>query len=207
MVQLQTISIKADSTSLEVPLLARRIYEFRSWREDRYKSHLGKCPLSPGFLFTMKTANKYWGSGREMSRRFWNVFTMLRVILFAFKPVRSANILQMFPCGLFWGHTFFSAFFPVLTLLFPKFRSPGQQILCSGVRSPCTPVSGHARNPTDLGTSLGVQWLRLHTPNPGGLGSIPDQGTRSHTPQLRLHMLQVRILSASTKMEDPVRHN
>ena len=34
------------------------------------------------------------------------------------------------------------------------------------------------------GTSLMVQWLRLHTPNAGGLGLIPGQGTRSHMPQL-----------------------
>ena len=26
----------------------------------------------------------------------------------------------------------------------------------------------------------GVQWLRLHTPNSGGLGLIPGRGTRSH---------------------------
>ena len=32
-----------------------------------------------------------------------------------------------------------------------------------------------------LGTSLVVQWLRLHAPNAGGLGLIPGQGTRSHT--------------------------
>ena len=31
---------------------------------------------------------------------------------------------------------------------------------------------------------LVVQWLRLHVPNAGGLGSIPGQGTRSHVPQL-----------------------
>ena len=30
------------------------------------------------------------------------------------------------------------------------------------------------------GTSLAVQWLRLHAPNAGGMGSIPGQGTRSH---------------------------
>ena len=30
------------------------------------------------------------------------------------------------------------------------------------------------------GTSLGVQWLRLHTHNARGLGSIPGQRTRSH---------------------------
>ena len=34
-------------------------------------------------------------------------------------------------------------------------------------------------------TSLGVQWLRVHTPNTGGLGSIPGQGTRYHMLQLR----------------------
>ena len=33
--------------------------------------------------------------------------------------------------------------------------------------------------------SLVVQGLRLHTPNGGGLGLIPGQGTRSHTPQLK----------------------
>ena len=36
-----------------------------------------------------------------------------------------------------------------------------------------------------MGTSVVVQWLRLHPPNAGGLGSIPGQGTRFHTPQLR----------------------
>ena len=35
------------------------------------------------------------------------------------------------------------------------------------------------------GTSLAVQWLRLHAPSAGSPGSIPGQGTRSHKPQLR----------------------
>ena len=30
------------------------------------------------------------------------------------------------------------------------------------------------------GTSLVAQWIRLRTPNAGGLGSTPGQGTRSH---------------------------
>ena len=30
-----------------------------------------------------------------------------------------------------------------------------------------------------------IQWLRLHAPNAGGLGSIPGEGTRSHRKQLR----------------------
>ena len=35
-------------------------------------------------------------------------------------------------------------------------------------------------------TSLVVQWLRLHAPNSGDLGSIPGQGTRSHMQQLKI---------------------
>ena len=37
----------------------------------------------------------------------------------------------------------------------------------------------HPRNKT-AGTSLAIQWLRLHTPNGEGLGLIPAQGTISH---------------------------
>ena len=36
-----------------------------------------------------------------------------------------------------------------------------------------------------LETSLVVQWLRLHAPNAGGMGSIPHQGTGSHMSQLK----------------------
>ena len=44
-----------------------------------------------------------------------------------------------------------------------------------------------------LGTSCMVQWVRLCTPNAVGPGSIPGQGTRSHMPQLSVHMLQLSI--------------
>ena len=37
----------------------------------------------------------------------------------------------------------------------------------------------------DLGTSLVVQWLRLHAPNSGDPDSIPGQITRSHMLQLK----------------------
>ena len=47
----------------------------------------------------------------------------------------------------------------------------------------------------DLGTSLVVQWLRLCTPNAGGLGLIPAQGNR-------LPILQLKILDSTTKFED-----
>ena len=46
----------------------------------------------------------------------------------------------------------------------------------------------------NLGTSLAVQWLRFCTPNAGGLGSIPGQGTGFHIPQLK-------IPSVSTKTQ------
>ena len=48
------------------------------------------------------------------------------------------------------------------------------------------------------GTSLS-QWLRPHAPNTGDPGSIPGQGTRSHMLQLRVPMLQLKILGAATK--------
>ena len=52
-------------------------------------------------------------------------------------------------------------------------------------------------------TSLVVQWLRLHTPNVGGLGSITGQATRPHMLQLRVHVLKLKILHATAKTEDP----
>ena len=44
-----------------------------------------------------------------------------------------------------------------------------------------------------LGTSLGVQRLRLQVPKAGGLGSISNKGSRSHMSQLRVHMPQLKI--------------
>ena len=44
------------------------------------------------------------------------------------------------------------------------------------------------------GTSLVAQWLRLRTPNAGGLGSTSGQGTRSC-------MTQLKILCATTKAQ------
>ena len=37
-----------------------------------------------------------------------------------------------------------------------------------------------------------VQWPRLRAPNAGVPGSIPGQGTRSHVPQLRVLMSQLK---------------
>ena len=53
------------------------------------------------------------------------------------------------------------------------------------------------------GTLLVAQWLRLCTPNGGGLVSTPSQGSRAHMLQLRALMLQLKIPHAITK----TRHN
>ena len=55
------------------------------------------------------------------------------------------------------------------------------------------------------GTSLVVEWLRLHAPNSGSPGSIPGQGTKPRMPQLK-------AWHATTKgpvrgNEDPEGHN
>ena len=46
-----------------------------------------------------------------------------------------------------------------------------------------------------------VQWIKLHAPKAGVLGSIPGQGTinRSHMPQLRARTLQLNIPQATVK--------
>ena len=44
-----------------------------------------------------------------------------------------------------------------------------------------------------------VQRLGLRTPNATRLGSILSQISRSHMPQLRVHMLQLQILHTATK--------
>ena len=44
-----------------------------------------------------------------------------------------------------------------------------------------------------------VQWLRLCAPTAGGLGSIPGRGTRSHMPQLRVRIPQLRPSAAKKK--------
>ena len=45
-----------------------------------------------------------------------------------------------------------------------------------------------------------VRRLRLCTPNAGGLGSIPGQGTRSHMPQLKISHVATKVPSPTAKM-------
>ena len=48
------------------------------------------------------------------------------------------------------------------------------------------------------GTFLVVQWLRIHAPNAGDMGSITGQGTRSHVRQLRVCLLQQKLKTPYT---------
>ena len=72
---------------------------------------------------------------------------------------------------------------------------PSFHLLTSSL--PCPSViffKNHSREKkVTQGTSLVVQWLRLHAPCAGGPGSIPGQGTRFHMLQLRVCTLQVRL--------------
>ena len=52
-----------------------------------------------------------------------------------------------------------------------------------------------------LGTSRVVQCLRLHAPNAGGPGSIPDQGTQSFMLQLRVCVPQLKLPHAATQAQ------
>ena len=44
-----------------------------------------------------------------------------------------------------------------------------------------------------------IQSLRLQASFAGGPGLIPGQGTRSHMPELRIHMPQLKILHATSQ--------
>ena len=57
------------------------------------------------------------------------------------------------------------------------------------------------------GISLVIQWLRLLPPTVGGWGSIPDQGTRSYMPQLKIPRAAVKIENPVCCNQDPVQPN
>ena len=54
------------------------------------------------------------------------------------------------------------------------------------------------------GTSLVVQWLRLHTPNAGDPGSVIGHGTKSHVLQLRACMSQLKIPQVAKNIQGPM---
>ena len=65
-----------------------------------------------------------------------------------------------------------------------------------GVSKNCTRQSDWVcthRLRSNIGTSLLVQWLKLHAVNEGGPGSTPGQRTRSHLLQLKIRIPQWRL--------------
>ena len=104
-------------------------------------------------------------------------------------PFYSQELFKvLLKSGLSWGKE------AAVLLLRQMTFSPHPDCSLTCDQSPC-----HLKTP--WGTSLMVQWLRLHIPNAGGPGLIPGRGTRSHMPQLRVCMLQRRskIPCAATK--------
>ena len=49
-----------------------------------------------------------------------------------------------------------------------------------------------------------VQWLGLHAPKAGGLGSVPGQGTRPHMRQLKLGAEKEREKERERKKKKPI---
>ena len=66
---------------------------------------------------------------------------------------------------------------------------------------PTVCLQGHCFTPQKVWgeTPLVNQWLRTCSSNAGGPSSIPGQGTRSHMPQLRVDMTQLKLLHALTE--------
>ena len=76
-------------------------------------------------------------------------------------------------------------------------------ILVTAFRPVYRPLKSIHSVKVTVGTSLVVQWLRLHAPNAGGLGSIPVWGARYRSLQLRVHMPQLKIVHAAMQIQDP----
>ena len=79
-----------------------------------------------------------------------------------------------------WGAITFSTMDMSLSKLWEMVKDKGSLACCSPWDHKELDVTEQQQ-----GLSLVVQWLRLHAPNAGALGSIPAQGTRSHMPQLK----------------------
>ena len=103
-------------------------------------------------------------------------------------------------------------------------RAQAQQLWCTGLAAPRPVGSSWTRDRTHvpcIGRRILIHWttrqvlrsldfnilangrpylvdqeLRLHASKAGGPGSIPGQETRCHIPQLRVHMLQLRLGAA-----------
>ena len=113
----------------------------------------------------------------------------------------SSLCLSLMGSGSFWitSSCFQNHTWPVL----PLYSSPLP--LCSSHAEPLLPpiralkfsITCHSQKSV-TGIFLVVQWLRVHVPNAGDMGSIPGQGTRSHVLQLRVCLLQRKLKTPYT---------
>ena len=95
---------------------------------------------------------------------------------FFFQEKRLSLVKNNEPCGIF---------------NLPYSHPSSHYMIITNINSPQSQLKTAA-----WGNFLVVQWLRLHTPNAGGLGLIPGQGTRSHMPQPSVRMPKLKILDA-----------
>jgi len=100
---------------------------------------------------------------------------------------------------LFWGKESDLAFHYYLHIISESFSNFREQYGENSSPDHMTPLATLSPKDPEFGTSLVVQWLRLHAPNAGDLGSIPGQGTRSHMLQPRVRMLQLKIMCAANR--------
>ena len=137
--------------------------------------------------------------------RGWEIWARVTFVIVALAPGTSPTVLLTMWCS--WPQDMETE--TVSSALSKAFLHGGQKYLLG--RFPLN-LSSHSSSVfkgkwiSDVIWCLG-QWLRSHAPNAGGLGSIPGQGARSHTPQLGVWMLQWKTLHAATKTKDPVCHS
>ena len=92
----------------------------------------------------------------------------------------------------FWGkHGVFGGNFAYLLRWRLRIQFKEHKELETGKQLPPEETSRNKNKGRNRGTSLVVQWLRLHAPKAGSLGSIPGQRTTSHIRQLRVQLLQL----------------
>ena len=104
-----------------------------------------------------------------------------------------------------WHHQFFFFFWSHYTACGILVPQPGIEPGSSAVKaqSPNLKMTRefleiHEFEFKTSGTSLLVQWPSFWAYNAGGPSSIPGQGTRSHMPQLRVHLPQLKLEHATT---------
>ena len=153
--------------------------------DSHWLSHWGKEHRS----FTLIGSDQPW-----QQAQWWSTGGFVIALLASCLPRQSISFL---PCLTFTHSSSFNITDKCCNELILTF-SIAECIFREGCGSPSWQFSLVLKTEI-LGISLVVQWLELHIPNAGGLGSIPGQGTRSHVLQLTLCVSQWRPYTLQLK--------